>query len=579
MTSKTPNFDKALDAILKDLKPHTRKCGKCGYDFEIFKEDIEFYHKLRVPPPTLCPDCRKQRRLAWSNNASFYKRKCDAPGHSEEFISLYPPELNWKVYDNNFWWSDKWDSQSFNQNYDLSRSFFDQLGEFYKNFPLIQTNRDPSSVGSEYTAYGLELKDCYYVFGGIKSENVMYSNWPFFSRDCFDILIAFKSELCHEIVSGINDYNCKFIYFSDNCLDSAFLYDCKNCTHCFGGVNLRNKNYYFMNKALTKEEYEKKMKEINLGSRRQLYLWRDEFQKLLAGEIRRATRNEKTVNSIGTFLRNSKDCFMCFWIEGGENLRYADYVGMAKDSMDVSVGGGLMKAFMERLYEVNNSGPYDVKFSNLVRTSNSVEYSINCGSLENCFGCVGLRNKKYCIFNKQYSEENYWKLLEEIKTKMLAAGEYGEFFPISMSPYPYNASLAQFEYPLTKEEVEKIGGYWAENPASLEGIDPKNILRNEQIPDDIEDVGDDILQKVLICEVTGKPFMITKTELEFYRKKNLPLPTKHPYQRLMERWAMKTPFRLWKYPCAKCGQEMYTSYAPELKLKVYCEKCYLQEVV
>ena len=47
----------------------------------------------------------------------------------------------------------------------------------------------------------------------------------------------------------------------------------------------------------------------------------------------------------------------------------------------------------------------------------------------------------------------------------------------------------------------------------------------------------------------------------------------------MERWAMKTPFRLWKYPCAKCGQEMYTSYAPELKLKVYCEKCYLQEVV
>src|SRR3989338_3026215 len=579
MNSKTPEFDKALNEILKDLKPHVRECKKCAQNFEIFKEDIEFYHKLRVPPPSLCPGCRKQRRLAFSNNTAFYKRKCDAPGHSEEFISLFPPTLKWRVYDNHFWWSDEWEPMSYNVEYNSAEPFFTQFGKLYKNFPLIQTNRDPSSVGSEYSAYGLELKDCYYVFGGTRSENIIYGNWPLFARDCIDVLIAFRSELCYEIVSAVNNYNCNFIYFSDNCLDSSFLYDCKNCTHCFGGVNLRNKSYYFINKPLIKEEYEKKMKEINLGSRRQLRLWQDEFRKLLGGEIKRATRSEKAVNSIGTFLRNCKNCFMCFWIEGGENLRYADYAAMVNDSMDVSVAGGTMKTFSERLCEINNCGLYDIKFSNLVRSSNNVEYSVNCLSLENCFGCAGLRNKKYCVFNKQYTEEDYWKLVDEIKTKMLAAGEYGEFFPISMSPYPYNASLAQFEYPLTKEEVEKIGGYWAESPVSLEGIDPKNILRNGQIPDDIKDVGDDILQKVLICEVTGKPFIITKPELEFYRRKNLPLPTKHPYQRILERWVMKEPFHLWKYPCSKCGQEMYTSYAPELKLKVYCEKCYLQEVV
>lgn len=578
MISKTPNFDKALDEILEDLKPHTRVCKKCGQNFEIYKEDIEFYHKLRVPPPTLCPDCRKQRRLAWSNNTTFYKRKCDAPGHSEEFISLFPKTLDWKVYDNRFWWSDGWDPMSFGSEYDSSQSFFAQLQNLYRNFPLIQTNRDPSSVGSEYTAYGLELKDCYYVFGGTRSENIIYGNWPIFSRDCIDVLIAFQSELCYEIVSAVNNYNCQFIYFSDNCLDSIFLYDCKNCTHCFGCANLRNKQYHFLNKPLSKEDYEKKTKEI-LGSRKQLNLFREEFFKLLAGEIRRATRNEKTINSIGTFLRNSKDCFMCFWIEGGENLRYVDYAGVVKDSMDVTVAGGNMRTQNELLYEMNNGGIYDIKFSNLVRSSHSVEYSINCLGLENCFGCVGLRSKKYCVFNKQYTEEDYWRKVDEIKTKMLAAGEYGEFFPISMSPYPYNASLAQFEYPLMKEEVEKLGGYWAESPVSLEGIDPKNILKGDEIPDNIKDVSDDILRKVLICEVTGKPFIITPQELAFYRRKNLPLPTKHPYQRLMERWAMKEPFRLWKYPCAKCGQEMYTSYAPELKLKVYCESCYIKEVV
>src|SRR3989338_4272553 len=577
MNSKTPEFDKALDKILKDLKPHACECKKCAQNFEIFKEDIEFYHKLRVPPPSLCPGCRKQRRMVFSNNTTLYKRKCDAPGHFEDIISLFPGELNQKVYDHNYWWSDGWDAMSFGLEYDFARPFFEQFHHFLRSFPLIQTSRDPKSIGSDYTAYGLELKNCYYVFGGIKSENISYGNWPIYARDCIDIWVAYKSELCYEVVSGINNYNCNFIYFSNNCLNSSFLYDCRNCTHCFGSANLRNKQFYFFNEPLTKEEYEQKISEINLGSRRTFLFWRDKFFKFLEDKIKRSTRNDKSVNSIGNLLRECRDCFMCFWVENGEHLRYIDYALSAKHSMDMTLVGSVLQN--ELIYESVNIAVYDIKFSYLTRNSHFLEYCISCYNCENCFGCVGLRNKKYCVFNKQYTEEDYWKLVDEIKTKMLAAGEYGEFVPISMSPYPYNASLAQFEYPLTKEEVGKIGGYWAESPVSLKGIDPKNILKGDEIPDDIKDTGDDILKKILICEITGKPFIITQTELDFYRKKNLPLPTKHPYQRLMERWAMKEPFRLWKYPCSKCGQEMYTSYAPELKLKVYFEKCYLQEVV
>src|SRR3989338_4772463 len=163
MNSKTPEFDKALDKILKDLKPHVRECKKCAQNFEIFKEDIEFYHKLRDPPPSLCPGCRKQRRLAFSNNTTFYKRKCDAPGHSEEFISLFPPTLSWKVYDNKYWWSDEWNPMAYGRDYDFSKSFFNQFSGLYKSFPLLQTNRDPSSVGSEYTAYGFGFKDFSFV--------------------------------------------------------------------------------------------------------------------------------------------------------------------------------------------------------------------------------------------------------------------------------------------------------------------------------------------------------------------------------------------------------------------------------
>lgn len=38
----------------------------------------------------------------------------------------------------------------------------------------------------------------------------------------------------------------------------------------------------------------------------------------------------------------------------------------------------------------------------------------DCKNCMNCFGCVGLRNKQFCIFNKQYSREDYQAEIEKI---------------------------------------------------------------------------------------------------------------------------------------------------------------------
>jgi len=65
MQSKTPKFDKVIGAILEDLKPHKKNCKQCGVVFDVFQEDIEFYKKFQVPAPTLCPDCRTQRRFGY----------------------------------------------------------------------------------------------------------------------------------------------------------------------------------------------------------------------------------------------------------------------------------------------------------------------------------------------------------------------------------------------------------------------------------------------------------------------------------------------------------------------------------
>ncbi|MBP9812796.1 hypothetical protein KBC86_05410, partial [Candidatus Gracilibacteria bacterium] len=74
----------------------TKNCKKCSISFPITDTDIEFYSKVspvfpsggvslqssdgvdvprkyQIPSPTLCPDCRQQRKLVWRNERKLYK--------------------------------------------------------------------------------------------------------------------------------------------------------------------------------------------------------------------------------------------------------------------------------------------------------------------------------------------------------------------------------------------------------------------------------------------------------------------------------------------------------------------------
>src|SRR3989338_11485568 len=91
----------------------------------------------------------------------------------------------------------------------------------------------------------------------------------------------------------------------------------------------------------------------------------------------------------------------------------------------------------------------------MIRTGLEMEYCVECNNCEYCFGCVGLKNKKYCIFNKQYSADEYWKLVDDIKSAMLKNKEYGEFFPLNYRPFNYSDSNASIYFPLSKQEIIK----------------------------------------------------------------------------------------------------------------------------
>lgn len=155
-------------------------------------------------------------------------------------------------------------------------------------------------------------------------------------------------------------------------------------------------------------------------------------------------------------------------------------------------------------------------------------------------------------------------------------GERGEFFHPSLSPFGYNETIAQEYFPQSREKVVALGYAWTDYEAPFPKVE--GIVEAKDVPDTIQQVAEDILQQAIICEVSGKPFRIIRQELEFYRRNNLPLPTKHPDERHRERMNLRNPLQLRDRQCDKCSVMMKSTYAPERAEKVYCEVCYNKEI-
>src|SRR3989338_10072619 len=100
------------------MSPETKKCQNCHNNFTVESEDFNFYERMDVPPPTFCFECRLKRHLIWRNERGLYKRKCDAPGHTESIICMYHLESPVTVYDHAYWWSDAWDPMAYGKDYD-----------------------------------------------------------------------------------------------------------------------------------------------------------------------------------------------------------------------------------------------------------------------------------------------------------------------------------------------------------------------------------------------------------------------------------------------------------------------------
>jgi len=571
-----------------EYKNETKNCQNCKKDFTIEPEDFKFYEKIKVPPPTFCPECRLIRRLSWRNERSLFHDNCDFC--KKKIFSSFPAERTFPVLCRDCWLSDAWDPIDYGKDYDFSKPFFQQFKELFDKVPrlnLFQIN----PKNSDYSNAVRDCKNVYLSYSVVEGEDIYYSKDIDRSRQIYDSITTTDSEKSAFLVYCVNDYNLIYSIMTMDCFDSSFLFDCRNCSNCFMSANLRNQQYVFRGRKYNKKEYFVLKNQIDTGSYKEFQKLITEFEGMKQKAIHRYSYVGKLiVNSTGDAIsnaRNSKECFNAYDLE---NVKWAYRCFALKDAYDCNYGGLLS----ELVYEFISGGKEQNKAFFTVAAMNSLRDTYYTGWSDGfkLFGCFSVKNKNYCILNKQYTKEEYEELIPKIikhMDEMPYEGKngrkyyFGDFFPFELSPFAYNESVAQELFPLTSQQIKNNGYVYRESTKKKYEISKKL----KDLPDNISETNDDILEDVIECEHKGEclhqctsAFKIHSEELSFYRNHKLPIPHLCPNCRFYKRLVYRNPWKLWHRKCMKenCPNEFETSYAPDRPEIVYCERCYQQEV-
>jgi hypothetical protein len=581
-------------------------CQNCRENFIATDSERGFYKKMRVPTPIFCPMCRLQRRMTLRNERSLYARDCSGSGN--RMISYFDTDAPFPVYSREYWYGDQWDGTDYGRDYDFSKPFFTQFAELAKVAPRLQM-WIVNSTNSDYSNYVVESNDCYLCFTALGgNERCSYCSYLQHSTECFDCYLIDKCERCYECLNCDNSYNLKFSRDSSNCRDSAFLIECNDCSSCVGCVGLRGKQHCILNEQYTKEEYQVKLAELRINTRAGIARLRQQVNELAKHFPRRYMHGRKNEDVTGDYIQNSKNVHDGYLIASNEDCEHVYFTRGLKSSQDVTVS----TLANEQLYECHalpkqNS---NMKFCDLCSNGcHDLEYCVNCDSSSNLFGCIGLRGKEYCILNKQYSKEEYEQLVVKIKSQMKAMPykdakgrvyAYGEMFPIELSPFAYNETVAYEFFPLSKEQAIAQGYRWKEaiakqhQPTLVTGSVPENA--NEALSKEIVQCAHD----ASCSHQCTAAFKLTSAELQFYGASNIPVPTLCPNCRHFERIKVRNSLKLWNQSCAcngssskddiyknqavhafhsekPCPNKFMTAYPPQGKEIIYCEQCYQQE--
>ena len=502
--------------------------------------------------------------MSFRNERHLYRRRCEVSG--KDLISAFSPRGGYKVVSPEVWWSGGLDSLRFGRSYDPSRSFLEQLGELTLEVPHLSLNQR-NAENSDYTAFSINVKNCYLAFGATDCEGCLYGKTVSKSTDIIDGLAVRSSELCYEIVTSEKCYRSAFISNSKECTECFFVDSCEGCSNCFLCTGLYRKEYCIRNESVGKTRYEAFLREHTPLSKKAITQFIVELATLENATLCRGSSLFNCEECDGDFIYSSKNCHHTFHSIDCEDCKFLFWTPKGKNSYDCTYNA---PDGVELCYEACSTLATRSMGTFWVWNSDSILYSMECVSSDHLLGCVGLHRKSHCILNREYSVEEYERLAKEIISDMKKRGEWGEYLPQKLSWFSYHESVAHEYFPLSSDEAAAKGFHWREEPApSLEG---STLI---ELPESISEVSDDIVKRVLHCKRTGRAYKIMPYELRIYRELGVPLPSLCPDERHKDRLSKINPPRLWKRICAVAGEEILSAVPPDSSRTVVSNEVYL----
>jgi hypothetical protein len=131
-----------------------------------------------------------------------------------------------------------------------------------------------------------------------------------------------------------------------------------------------------------------------------------------------------------------KNCYLVFNTSHAEECIYCENVFKSRDCLDCT-----HTPSSELCFDcVQCSNCYAVQSSAYCDNCSDSYFLLHCQGCRNCFGCANLRRKEYCIYNKEYSKEEYQQFLSRLdlsswQTRQHCENQASEFFRTQPRPH------------------------------------------------------------------------------------------------------------------------------------------------
>jgi len=275
------------------------------------------------------------------------------------------------------------------------------------------------------------------------SDSVLFSNNSYLSntviKDCENIFYSFIiRDWCENVFNSLfilnnsnNIYSSRWINSSYKVFFSAFIKNSSDiwfssnltwCRECIFCDNLQNSSYFIENKKYTKDEYLIKKSEILKN--------KTEFSNFYKN-LKTKWNNNWSLDINWEFILDSENISNWKYVNNTKNAKNVIFVWSPQWNENFLDTWPWWAGWWNDFYAV--SGVWDwsnnIYCSSQIWASSRIFYSYYLESCSFCIWCIWLKNKQYCILNKQYTKEEWEVLADKIFSQMEEDWILWDFFP------------------------------------------------------------------------------------------------------------------------------------------------------